>query len=380
MNSKIQIAEARGVQLSCVGDLVHDHDDQHQAEQDQRQEEQQQQQQWQSDGNSRSHHRLVQPNEIPLYIQRSRFRFNDIIYFFTNTEPARFHFPKPPKLQQHNLSDDAWAALQLRVDHVARDILDPHRYYAAALGVAILMTIVFCAVRPGFDRSTIHANNSKNSRNGEDGVATYIDDDELYDDYIQDDLWERNHSLDDVVLAELNYLNSNLDTSLLIWKISLIVSLMTLFGCVIFLVVLMERRNCVIDGKISVAIDEIRSRFEDEGIGVEYRTCSSHPHPDSKGIIGKLCFWGKYIRPTRVVVFYYLDDIPTTSRGVIGGAVAGGGATAAEDGIESLPPQHRNKKTGSFFSEGYGRYFPPKSMDENSVLPTSSIATTFSIV
>lgn len=252
---------------------------------------------------------------------------------------------------------------------MARDILDPHRYYAAALGVAILMTIVFCAVRPGFDRSTIHAT-SKNNRNGEDGVANYIDDDELYDDYIQDDLWERNHSLDDVVLAELNYLNSNLKTSLLIWRITLIVSLMTLFGCVIFLVVLMERRNCVIDGKISVAIDEIRSRFEDEGIGVEYRTCSSHPHPSK--IIGKLCFWGKYIRPTRVVVFYYLDDIPTTSRGVIR-------ATAAEDGIESLP-QHRTKKTGSFFSEGYGRYFPPKSMDEKSVLPTSSIATTFSLV
>ncbi|KAL7430272.1 hypothetical protein ACHAXH_002835, partial [Discostella pseudostelligera] len=296
----------------------------------------------------RRQHRLVQPHEIPLYIQRSHFQFDDIIYFFTNTEPARFHFPKPPKLQQHNLSDDAWAALQLRVDHVARDILDPHRYYAAALGVGLMMTIVFYAVRPGYDRNTIHAT-SKN-RNGEGGDAN-VDDDELYDDYIQDDLWERNHSMDDVVLAELNYLNSNLDTSLLLWRISLIGSLMILFGCVIFLVVLMERRNCVIDGKIRVAIDEIRSRFEDEGIGVEYRTYSSHPPPNSNGMIGKLCSWGKYIRPTRVVVFYYLDDIPggSSSRSLTGTGLGGVG------GGEQQHPQHRTKKTSSFFSEDYQR-------------------------
>ncbi len=269
---------------------------------------------------------------------------------------------------------------------MARDILDPHRYYAAALGVAILMTIVFYAVRPGFNKSTIHAT-SKNY--GEDGDANNIDDDELYDDYIQDDLWERNHSLDDVVLAELNYLNSNLDTSLLLWRISLIVSLMILFGCVIFLVVLMERRNCVIDGKISVAIDEIRTRFEDEGIGVEYRTCSSHPHPNSNSIVGKLCFWGKYIRPTRVVVFYYLDDIPTTASSTARTRI-GRATTTTSRGIEGVEdggggeqplPQHRAKKTSSFFSDDYQRkYFPPRSVDENSVVPTSSTATSFSIV
>ena len=271
---------------------------------------------------------------------------------------------------------------------MARDILDPHRYYAAALGVGLLMTIVFYAVRPGFNRSTIHANTS---RNGENGVANNnIDDDELYDDYIQDDLWERNHSLDDVVLAELNYLNSNLDTSLLLWRISLIVSLLTLFGCVIFLVVLMERRNCVIDGKISVAIDEIRSRFEDEGIGVEYRTCSSHPHPNLNGLFGKLYFWGKYIRPTRVVVFYYLDDIPTTTstnalQGMrtssIGWMVGSGDGTIAERSL----PQHRTKKSSSFFSEDYQRkYFPPKSVDENSSIGVaatmSSPTSPFSLV
>lgn len=272
---------------------------------------------------------------------------------------------------------------------MARDILDPHRYYAAALGVGLLMTIVFYAVRPGFDRSTIHANTPKNNRNGNDGVANNnIDDDELYDDYIQDDLWERNHSLDDVVLAELNYLNSNLDTSLLLWRISLILSLFTLFGCVIFLVVLMERRNCVIDGKISVAIDEIRSRFEDEGIGVEYRTCSSHPK--SNGLFGKLCFWGKYIRPTRVVVFYYLDDIATTtSTHVLQGMQTSsiGGVVGSDDGTfgERSLPQHRTKKTSFFFSEDYQRkYFPPRSVDENisvGVAATmSSPASPFSLV
>ncbi len=273
---------------------------------------------------------------------------------------------------------------------MARDILDPHRYYAAALGVGLLMTIVFYAVRPGFDRSTIHANASKNNGNGVAKNNNNIDDDELYDDYIHDDLWERNHSLDDVVLAELNYLNSNLDTSILLWRISLILSLMTLFGCVVFLVVLMERRNCVIDGKISVAIDEIRGRFEDEGIGVEYRTCSSHPN--SNGLFGKLCYWGKYIRPTRVVVFYYLDDkiATTTSTNILQGMRTSsiGGVVGSDDGTtigERSLPQHRTKKTSSFFSEDYQRkYFPPRSVDENSSVGVaatmSSPASAFSLV
>lgn len=286
---------------------------------------------------SRSNHNLVQSNEIPVYIQRSSFQFDDILFCFSNVEPARFNFPKPPSLK---LSDDAWAALQLRVDLVVRNILDPHRSYAAAACVGVLITIVFYAIRPGYDRRRIHA-----TINDEDKQNI---DDEIYDDYIQDDLWERNHSIDDVVVAELNYLNSELNKSMWIWRIGLIVSLVVLFGSVIFITVLMERRNCIIDNHIRQSIEEIRPRFEEEGIGVEYRTRSTHP-----GMM-RCLFLGKYIRPTRVVVFYYLDGGPSPRRDVEG-------------------------KSRSFFSEDYQRkYFPPqqaRSMDEFTVA-----SSTFSII
>jgi hypothetical protein len=285
---------------------------------------------------------LVRPNEIAVYIQRPSLRFDDVLYFLTNVEPARFNFPKPPGLA---LSDDAWAALQLRVDHAARNILDPHRYYAAAACVSVLITIVFYAIRPGYDRRSIHASDGRGG-GGEDGGAGGMaeEDDEIYDDYIQDDLWERNHSLDDVVVAELNYLNANLDRPMLVWRIGLFVSVLLLFGSVLFIVVLAERRNAGIDAEIIRAVEETRPRIADEGIGVEYRTRSSHP-----GAPLFFCL-GRYIRPTRVVVFYYLD----------GGGAAGrrrqhrAGGSGGDDG------GHRTRRARSFFSDDYQRrYFPP---------------------
>mmetsp|Transcript_8373 Transcript_8373/g.20564 ORF Transcript_8373/g.20564 Transcript_8373/m.20564 type:complete len:311 (+) Transcript_8373:28-960(+) len=286
---------------------------------------------------SRSHSRnsLVLPNEIPVYIQRSSLQFDDVIYFLTNVEPARFNFPKPPSLR---LPDDTWAALQLRVDHVARNILDPHRTYAAAACVGILIAIVFYSIRPGYDRRRIHATVNDEDKNNLD--------DEIYDDYIQDDLWETNHSVDDVVVAELNYLNAELDKSMWIWRMGMIVSLMVLFGSVIFIAVLMERRNVTIDNHIRQAVEEIRPRVEDEGIAVEYRTRSSHP--------GMLFFLGKYLRPTRVVVFSYLDS-------------------ASPRSLENF----KGKKTSPFFSEDYQRryFLPSRSRDE-----FTEVSSTFSII
>lgn len=278
---------------------------------------------------------LVQPHEIAVYIQKPtfQFQFDDVKYFLTNVElvePARFNFPKPPALR---LSDDAWAALQLRVDHAARNILDPHRYYAAASGVALLIAIVFYSIRPGYDRRRIHAPAT-------DDAAGGLDDDEMYDDYLQDDLWERNHRADDVVEAELEYLNAALDKSLWVWRAGLAISLSVLFGAVIFIAVLMERRNVAIDEHIRRAVEEIRPRMEDEGIAVDYRTRSSQP-------TARLFFLGKYMRPTRVVVFRYLDESETPrSQGSDGGGPS------------------RAKKTSSFFSEDYQRrYFPPRSTE-----------------
>ena len=284
--------------------------------------------------------RLVEENEIAVYIQQT-FQYEDLIYFLTNTEPARFNFPKPPNLP---LSDDTWAALKLRVDHLARNILDPQRYYAMAICVSILTIIVFYAIRPDYNRKKrIHQQINEEER------PEGVDDDEWYDDYIADDEYEKYHSVDDVVLAELEYLNTQLDHSLWIWRIGLAISLIILFGSVIFIAVLMERKNSTLDDHIQRAVEEIKPRVENEGLTVEYRTKSSH-HPT----VGMLLFFGKYIRPTRVVVFSYLDSPSPKTR-------------------HPTP-----KSTGSFFSEDYQRrYFPPnqvRSIDEfsSSVAGTSS--------
>lgn len=239
------------------------------------------------------------PEEIPVYLQRPSLLLlrTSLINYFSDSPhyayPARFNASKPPSLK---LSDDAWAALKLRVDPLAKDILDPHRYYFVAVGIACFVGLVFYAVKPGYDTKRIQM------RIGDDDKASgsyVIDDDDevLYDDYFLDDEYERKHALDDVVLAEYEYLNTAIDKKIWAWKIALGLTLMVLFGSVLFIAVLMERRNVMIDDSIYYAIDEIRPRIEGEGISVEYKTRSR----DNSLL-------GKYIRPTRVVVFRYLDS------------------------------------------------------------------------
>jgi hypothetical protein len=236
-----------------------------------------------------------QDNEISVYLQRPSLlllRTNLINYFSDSPHyayPARFNAVKPPDLQ---LSDDAWAALKLRVDPLARDILDPHRHYLVAVGMACFISVVFYAVRPGYDTKRIQ------SRIGDDYMTTPdIDDEILYDDYFHDDEYERRHALDDVVLAEYEYLNTAIEKKIWTWRITLALTLFVLFGSAFFLAVLMERRNAMIDDSISSVIEEIRPRIEGEGLTVEYRTRSRD---------GSVC--GKYIRPIRVVVFRYLEE------------------------------------------------------------------------
>lgn len=295
---------------------------------------------------------LVRPNEIPVYLQRSSFQIDDVLNCFRDVEPARFNFPKPILLAD-DLSDDAWAALQLRVDHVARNILDINRYYAGAACVSVLIYIVFASIRPGYDRRSIHATDGNQ----------FTDDDEIYDDYVQDDLWEANHSLDDVVVAELNYLNSgsNLDVSMWIWRTGLVVSVILLFSSVIFIVILMERRNQKIDEDICMAIEEIRPRFSVEGIGVDYRTRCFHP--------GAILAMRQYVKPTRVVVFYYLDhkQIDDDERG----------SRRRGDGDVGGDRRITTKRTRSFFSEDYQRqYFPP--IPKKSTVESDNINSTHS--
>jgi hypothetical protein len=77
--------------------------------------------------------------------------------------------------------------------------------------------------------------------------------------------------LDDVVLAEYEYLNTAVEEKIWTWRIALALTLFVLFGSVFFLAVLMERRNAMIDDSIASVIEEIRPRIEGEGLTVEYR-------------------------------------------------------------------------------------------------------------
>lgn len=236
------------------------------------------------------------------------------------------------------------------MDPLARDLLDPHRSYVAASFVALLIAAVFWAVRPGVDTSKVRA------RMGYHGMDDYDDDyrkmglngdDEIFDDYFEDDEWERiHHHVDDVVLAELDYLNGALDRSIFIWRVGLIVSLVILFGSVVFIAILMERRNRVIDMHIREVVEEIRPRVESEGVGLEYRTRSSQT--------GMLFFVGKYIRPTRVVVFWHLEGGETGQAAL--GTGTGGSLLNEGNGGEG-GKGHKAKKTASFFSEDYQRKY-----------------------
>ena len=125
-----------------------------------------------------------------------------------------------------------------------------------------------------------------------------------------------------------------------------------LSGAVISIAVLMERKNSALDHHIHQAVEEIRQRFEDEGIAVEYRTRWTHQP-------GMFVLFRKYIRPTRVVIFKYVDKSSS--------------ARVLEGGNSS-----RAKKTGSFFSEGYQkRYFPPnvgRSRDDEFTMASGSFS------
>lgn len=278
---------------------------------------------------------LVQANEIPVYIQRPHFSLEDLKRFFDEVETT-FNFPKPDNLR---LSDDAWAAIKLRVDPLARNILDPHRYTSAAYGVAVLIIIVFFAIRPGYDRKRIHQ-----TLNDDEIVDV---DDAMFDDYIHDDEYERIHSMDDVVAAELAYLNSALGRQMMIWQIGLISALTILFLCVLFIAVLMERRNVVIDSQITATIEEVKERVNEEGFDVEYRRKGS-----GQGLFFCCFLFGKYIRPTRVVVFKELDR-PT-------------------------PPN--SAKKANFFSDDYQhKHFPPSRHRSTADSVQESVAGSYSI-
>lgn len=206
------------------------------------------------------------------------------------SEPARFNEPKPYGLHPW-LSDDNWAALKLRVDPLARNILDPHRSYAGAAFLCLLMTAVFSAVRPGWSYKNL------SSYYDDDG-----DDDDRFDDFYRfiDDYYN-NDGVDDVILAEWSYRNEELDQALLVWRIMFCSFLAILLFSTVGIAIGMEQRNAKYDKKIRAVCDEMRPRFQAEGFSIEYRTRADLP-----GVFWELTH---YIRPERVFVFKPLSSL-----------------------------------------------------------------------
>jgi len=95
---------------------------------------------------------VVLPGEIPVYLQPMVGSVDGVTAhccccWEVLQEPAHFNWNKPLKLSSR-VSDDHWASLKLRVDPLARKILDPTRSLLVAAFLIFLMWQVFRAIKP----------------------------------------------------------------------------------------------------------------------------------------------------------------------------------------------------------------------------------------
>ena len=298
--------------------------------------------------------KLVQPGEISSPVQRDHLicfqlcclpGHSSIALF---NEPASFNEPKPYGL---TVSDDTWAALKLRVDPLARHILDPHRSYVGAAFLGLFVAAVFTAVRPGWhivDLSSYYdkqdqandANNyyydggggngnnnngNNNNNNNNNGGPSGDEDDDVLDTFYareRDDDYYNNDGIDDIVLAELEYRNEELVHASIFWRIGFIAALSILFLATVTVAVGMELKNARYDAKIHDVIAEMRERFEAEGYEIGYRT-----RTEISGVL-----FG-HLRPQRAIYFRrkdaegpYRPPAPATS--TLGRGPEGGGPNA----------------------------------------------------
>lgn len=271
--------------------------------------------------------KLVHTDEIASPVQRDHLICFQLCCLSGSTdifnEPASFNEPKPDGL---TVSDDTWAALKLRVDPLARHILDPHRSYVGATALASFVALVFLAVRPGWhivDLSSYYdkqnqANGNHNYyyydnaadqdgsgdgnwyENNNSGASGDVDDDDALDafyDRSRDDDYYNNDGIDDIVLAELEYRNEELVHASIAWRIGFIAALSILFVATVTVAVGMELKNSRYDAKIHDVIAEMRQRFSAEGYEIGYRTRTE--------ISGVLL---GHLRPQRAIYFKRMDD------------------------------------------------------------------------
>ena len=271
--------------------------------------------------------KLVQPDEIASPVQRDHLICFQLCCLSGSTvsavfnEPASFNEPKPDGL---TVSDDTWASLKLRVDPLARHILDPHRSYVGATALASFVALVFLAVRPGWhieDLSSYYEKQNQasgnhnyyyydNAEQGDSGDENWyennggasgdFEDDDALDafyDRSRDDDYYNNDGIDDVVLAEKEYRNAELVHASIAWRIGFIAALSILFVATVTVAVGMELKNARYDAKIHDVIAEMRQRFEMEGYEIGYRTRTE--------ISGVLL---GHLRPQRAIYFKRVDD------------------------------------------------------------------------
>jgi hypothetical protein len=294
--------------------------------------------------------RLVQEGDIPAYIQRDDDYCCGILA--QADEPGSFNQPKPAQLS--DLSDDHWASLKLRIDPVARKILDPHRSMFLAGILILLLWSVFRVVKPNlaaleakyegkfYDDDYYYYNTNTNNNNymeayyDNNGNANSYSDNETFQEWLEssgqayDGAQDQNNSGDNnnsnsgdnnnsdaenewYEAQYQNYVNNmrsevkreymyrlvEMEHDLVYWNITFSVMVLALVGVTVHLGYGMLRRNSYYDAQLQqICLGEIRQRFQSEGFDIAYRT----NHAMTMTRMGD-CVWNMIWRPKRVIVF-----------------------------------------------------------------------------
>jgi hypothetical protein len=312
--------------------------------------------------------KLVHPDEIASPVQRDYLICFQLCCLSGSTmsavfnEPASFNEPKPDGL---TVSDDTWAALKLRVDPLARHILDPHRSYVGASALASFVALVFLAVRPGwrivdlssyydkqnqgngnqnyyyYDNADQVGSGDENWYNNNAAAGGFEDDDALdaFYDRSRDDDYYNNDGIDDIVLAELEYRNEELVHASIAWRIGFVAALAILFFATVTVAVGMELKNARYDAKIHNVIAEMRERFYMEGYEIGYRTRTE--------ISGVLL---GHLRPQRAIYFKRVEDVTADGASMYQPPIA---TEASRD--PALSPRSASGISTNFSFGGIGR-------------------------
>lgn len=194
----------------------------------------------------------------------------------TVTESAKFDEPKPKEL---DVSDDSWASLQLRIDPLARAILDPHNLYLGASLLIIILSSVFLAVKPGFDMYQ--------------GDDDFNIDDDFNDKYnAQDDFWKYR----DVENNQYAYRNQAVARKKILWTVIFAVAISTVVGIAAIVAYMIESRNTRVDAFINEVVEEVRDRLDQEGYEIVFKS-----RVVDEGMIG-------HFMPERAMCFRELAD------------------------------------------------------------------------